>query len=126
MDVASQKWVADRDRLDARLNDILGDVSDTRLVDVLLALANAVADYSDDEDENVVFNKVDEVKSELESEDHALSLDDVRNETAIEELSERVDTVEGDVQAAYYDDTELREYTERLETRIEELETQLN
>lgn len=126
MDVASQKWVADRDRLDARLNDILGDVADTRLVDVLLALANAVADYSDDEDENVVFNKVEEVKAELESEDHSLSIDGARNETAIEELSERVDTVEDDVQAAYYDDTELREYAERLETRIEELETQLN
>ena len=54
MDVASQKWLADRDKLDARLNDILGDVTDTRLVDVLLALVNAVADYSDDEDENVV------------------------------------------------------------------------
>ncbi|WP_263432498.1 hypothetical protein [Weissella cibaria] len=41
-------------------------------------------------------------------------------------MSERVNTVEDDVQAAYYDDTELREYVERLETRIEELETQLN
>ena len=126
MDVASQKWVADRDKWDARLNDILGDVTDTRLVDVLLALVNAVADYSDDEDENVVFNKVEEVKAELESEDYSLSIDDARNEKAIEELSERVDTVEDDVQAAYYDDTELREYAERLETRIEELETQLN
>ena len=39
----------------------MGDVTDTRLVDVLLALTNAVADYSDDEDENVVLNKVEEM-----------------------------------------------------------------
>ena len=40
----------------------------------------------------------------------------------VNELEARLDDLENDLMGAYYDDTNIREYAERLEARIEKLE----
>lgn len=80
--------------------EALAGIKDKKLREVIYAVIEATVTYADNEDENM--------------DGHA------------NELESRLDSLESDVAAAGYDDSEIYAYVERLETTVEELEMRVD